>query len=56
MNKKLYARVKLLGGLLITFSIFGILFIPVFPWITTNDNGTVKYASEGMIDLDHVLS
>ena len=49
MNKKLYAKAKLFTGLLITLSVFGLLFVPMFPWITTTNEGTTNYASEAMI-------
>jgi hypothetical protein len=50
MNRKFYRRMKLFAGSFVIISLFGLIFMPMFPWIsTTNNEGVTEYANEAMI-------
>jgi len=51
MLTKLFTRAKLFAWVLILLSVLGLLFMPLFPWVTSvdEDAGTTEYASEAMV-------
>jgi len=49
MDAHLFSKTKRFSWLLIILAVFALIFMPLFPWITTTDEGTTQYASEAMI-------